>query len=619
MDKPAGRGRGTNTSTDKRGVGLHDRLILRAFEFALKATPPWSVPLPDRSNVKLCKESEFAAILQAASGSGSADQLRATRQLYALVTKSDNYTDVTPSDRKTACINKFNAVQKRNKRHEKRLKHYLHHWSRIDPLVQQVLATAQLDIFRLLGVGPSDEDLGVFLAAKPFSVGVVQGLKSTLYASRSGRRYTAKDTNAYGKLNPDNTLTTTGPCLRVFGHALLNGAYGRYLDALGKGLKGSIVDYSEGTVVPKDAVIDRFIAIEPLLNAMAQQGIAAMLVPYLRRWHINLDDQSKNRELACRASRIGFAPNGWATIDLSSASDTILTVLVEYLLPRRWFEWLDAARTTRVMLDGTYVADYASFSTMGNAFTFPLQCLIFGALTRAVMKITDCADREYRVYGDDIIAPIPASGLLLQVLRFSGFMPNVEKTFVIGSFRESCGGDFLDGDDVRPIFLRESVDVASVRHVYFNGLQRSLPAHPTLCELLEAEKSPLVGPMTDINNPESRWYEAPRERWSRFMVSPGRQQRPAVIWDGLAVSNGKIGKFKRTNVHVNYQAAVYRIPGICVHPKKIQRVDVPRALLASLAGSPGECHDLRGVVKHRVRDSVVIGASQPPRISPYWY
>jgi hypothetical protein len=464
----------------------------------------------------------------------------------------------------------------------------------MDPLVSTVLGTAKLEIFRLLGVGPSDEDLGLFVGAKPFSVGVVQGLSSKPYASRSGRNFRAKDTNAYGKLDPDNTLTTTGPCLRSFGHVLLNGAYGRYLDGLGRGLKGSVVDYSEGTVVPKDAVIDRFIAIEPLLNAMAQQGISAMLATYLRKWQIYLDNQERNKELACRASTLGFCTQGWATIDLSSASDTVLPAVVRYLLPDGWFELLNAARTSRVLVDGKYVADYTSFSTMGNAFTFPLQCLIFGALTRASMKVVGVRS-EYRVYGDDIIAPIPASGLLLQVLRFCGFMPNIEKTFITGFFRESCGGDYLDGYDVRPTYLRGDIDVASVRHVLFNRLQRSFPSHPILGELLESEKSALVGPATDVNNPESRWYEAPSERWHRYMVSAGR------LKDN------------------DYQSPVYRIPGICVHPRKITRVDVPRALLASLAGSPGEWHDLRGVVKHRVRDAVVVGGRQPWPLSQYWY
>jgi hypothetical protein len=466
----------------------------------------------------------------------------------------------------------------------------------MDPTIATVLGTAQLEIFRLLGAGPTDEDLSRFVQAKPFGPGVIQGLKGRTFASKSGRKlYTVKDTNAYGKLSPNNTLTTTSSCLSAFGHVLLNGAFGTYLLDTGMCLRGELKETSEGTVVPKDAIVDRFIAVEPLLNAMAQQGIAAMLEPYLRRWQIYLENQYRNKELARRASILGFSPDGWATIDLSSASDTIVYELVHYLMPKGWFELLNKARTTGVVINGQEVPGYSSFCTMGNAFTFPLQCLIFGALTRACMKLTNCMPKEYRVYGDDIIAPIPASAVILQVLRFCGFVPNIEKTFVTGFFRESCGGDYLDGKDVRPVFIRRSMSAATTRHSFFNLLQRSSPWHPCLRALLEAEKRPLVGPSISEGDAESRWYEAPMHLWSKFRVSSGR------------------------NKENNFQCAVYKVPGMVACPKKIKRTNAPRALLASLSGSPGERHDLRGVVTYRVKEVTVIGSRQLSWYSPYWF
>lgn len=578
------------------GIPILESIISAAYEFASKHNPDRHLVKPDRYNVRECKQADFDAILHASDGLTSHVSLREERQLYSLVTKHESFSLSVSSDhRKASALSKFAETQRRNRRTSRRLRHYLSRWSRMDPVVATVLGSAQLEIFRLLGAGPTDEDLSRFVQAKPFGPGVVQGLKSQSYASKSGRKYSAKDTNAYGKLGPDNTLTTSRSCLSTFGHALLNGAFGTYLLDTGMCLRGELKETSEGTVVPKDAVVDRFIAVEPMLNAMAQQGIAAMLRFYLERWHIYLENQLRNKELARRASILGFHSEGWATIDLSSASDTIVYELVRYLLPKRWFELLNAARTTQVLINGEVVPGYSSFCTMGNAFTFPLQCLIFGALTRSCMKITQCTAKEYRVYGDDIIAPIPASALLIQVLRFSGFVPNIEKTFITGFFRESCGGDFLDGNDVRPIYIRRSLSAATTRHSFFNLLQRSTPWHPCLRALLEAEKKPLVGPSISEGDAESRWYEAPKHLWSKFQVSSGRYKEN------------------------NFQCAVYRVPGMVACPKKIIRTDLPRALLASLSGSPGEWHDLRGAVNYRVKEITVVGSRQLSWYSPYWF
>lgn len=583
-------------------VALHSALIAAAFESATKLNPERDLVYPDRTNVRACKEADFDAILHASDGLTPHEILRGERQLYALVTKHEDFsTSISATDRKVATLNKFVATQRRNRITRKRLKHYLNRWSRMRPTISTVLGSAQLDVFRLLGAGPTDEDLRRFVSAKPFSVGVVQGLKNQMFASKSGHVYLAKDTNAYGKLDPVNTLTITSSCLRAFGHVIYNGSYGEYLLSQGIDKRGSLTKSSIGTVVPKDATVDRFIAVEPLGNSMVQQGIASMLAHYLRKWQIYLENQNRNRELARRASTIGFSTDGWATIDLSSASDTIVYELVKYLLPEGWFKLLDAARTSQVEVEKEVVPGYSSFCTMGNAFTFPLQCLIFGALTRACMRETNCGMKEYRVYGDDIIAPIPSSALLVEALRFCGFVPNTDKTFVTGFFRESCGGDYLCGYDVRPIYIRKSLSAATTRHSFFNLLQRSSPSHPCLLTLLEAESKPLVGPVIDAKeivdqkSAESRWYEAPASLFRKFMVSSG--------------------KYKDNH----FQCAVYRVPGMIACPKKIKRNDATRALLASISGSPGEEHDLRGVVTYRVKEVVVIGGCRLRRYSPYWF
>jgi hypothetical protein len=92
------------------------------------------------------------------------------------------------------------------------------------------------------------------------------------------------------------------------------------------------------------------------------------------------------------------------------------------------------------------------FSSMGNGFTFELETLIFAALAAAVSDLT--LGENLFVYGDDIIVPTHASSNVLAVLRTFGFTPNTKKTFTSGSFRESCGGDYFLGYDVRSVFLK---------------------------------------------------------------------------------------------------------------------------------------------------------------------
>lgn len=90
--------------------------------------------------------------------------------------------------------------------------------------------------------------------------------------------------------------------------------------------------YSKVTFVPKTSKTDRAIAIEPHLNIYVQLGIGALLRQRLKRYGIDLDHQAEiNRRMASVAHIKGLA-----TVDLSSASDTIASELIWLLLP---FEW----------------------------------------------------------------------------------------------------------------------------------------------------------------------------------------------------------------------------------------------------------------------------------------
>jgi len=231
-----------------------------------------------------------------------------------------------------------------------------------------------------------------------------------------------------------------------------------------------LVQGSELTFVPKDASVDRAICIEPLLNGMMQKGIGSHIRRRLSRYGVDLNDQSINQRLAQKAYTSKLS-----TIDLSSASDTISYLLVMEILPYDWFHLLDTCRCPNYLYGGSW-KQFQKFSSMGNAYTFELETLIFYALAVASCKevgVSYSTQGNLHVYGDDIIVPREAFDLLAEVLSACGFSPNRAKSFKDGAFFESCGADFFRGLPVRPVFFKERIGRRPLRVFYaINFLRR---------------------------------------------------------------------------------------------------------------------------------------------------
>lgn len=215
-----------------------------------------------------------------------------------------------------------------------------------------------------------------------------------------------------------------------------------------------MVTYNKITLVPKTAKVHRTIAVEPLLNGYVQKGIDEYLRRRLSRFGIDLKDQSRNQDKARMGSLPGHDP--YATIDLSSASDLISLELAKDLLPPDWFALLNACRSPEYMLDGK-LHRYHKFVSMGNGFCFPLETLIFASVCAAVYERNHLVP-DFQVYGDDIIVRGSQFAEVLKLLRLIGFRHNPDKTFSTGPFRESCGADWFNGEDVRPINLDYELD-----------------------------------------------------------------------------------------------------------------------------------------------------------------
>lgn len=280
------------------------------------------------------------------------------------------------------------------------------------------------------------------------------------------------------------------------------------------------VDHNNIAFVPKTAKTDRTIAAEPTLNGYLQLGVDSWLKDRLEMVGVTLRDDRKNRALAWQGSRGGHNP--FVTIDLSMASDSLAIQLVKELVPDDWFVFLDAIRSPSFrMPEDSTSHRYEKFVSMGNGFCFPLQSLIFAA---AVHAVTGCTQHnEFAVFGDDIIVRQSDALLLIELLRYMGFRHNQDKTFVFGSFRESCGGDYLGGVNVRPFVLkylpatsRDLIKIANGVRTYYSDL----PSVRTACidTLPERDKllSPIpVSPDAAIYVDDERFLVSKFSRWER--------------------------------------------------------------------------------------------------------
>lgn len=220
-----------------------------------------------------------------------------------------------------------------------------------------------------------------------------------------------------------------------------------------------LVDVVPGRLafVPKNAKTYRSVMTEPTLNAMHQGAYGSYIRQRLLGVGQNIRDQAINQRRACEGSVTGKL----ATIDLSSASDTLAKGLVEHLLPYDWYAVLSESRTATCSDDVFGEINLQKFSSMGNGYTFPLQTLIFWALTASCQE-----NREDEIavtcYGDDIICPVVSMPLLLRVFSAVGFRVNMEKSYWGGPFRESCGKDYYFGIDIRPFYQKDLVSGVSL-------------------------------------------------------------------------------------------------------------------------------------------------------------
>ena len=311
--------------------------------------------------------------------------------------------------------------------------------------------------------------------------------------------------------------------------------------------------------VPKDATTNRVIAVEPGINLWFQKSIGDMIGNRLRRYGVDLRYQSRNQELA----RKGSISSDLATIDLSSASDSIARSVVEELLPQRWFVLLDACRSHYGSRSGTLLK-WEKFSSMGNGFTFQLESLIFYAVASCCADYLSISSSDVSAYGDDVILPSACFDLFAEMMGFYGFRVNEKKSHVDSSFRESCGAHFFSGTDVKPIYLKDRVDSVPAIYRLANAVRRY--AHKRYSRLA-----------CDAD------FRATFELLLKSVPVAFRFRIPEGLGDGGFISNFDEASPSRARkgIGVGYQPAPYLVPNV-VEVSKTYYDDTIGYLLAGL-------------------------------------
>jgi hypothetical protein len=309
---------------------------------------------------------------------------------------------------------------------------------------------------------------------------------------------------------------------------------------------------------PKNAEISRTCCTEANMNMLVQKSIGTFL-EFRLGWYfgISLDTQpDRNRELA----RLGSIDGSFGTIDLTSASDSMILDMLQQALDRSFLKTMMwASRSEVATLPSGETVKLNMISTMGNGFTFPLQTIVFASAVRSVYQLmgfpSDCSRTQFGVFGDDIIVRREAYEFLCRMLRKLGFEVNTGKSFNSGPFRESCGHDYYLGHNVRGVYVK-SLECPQQVYSLINRLNRwtayhGIPLTQTISLLLswirdirvppsEADDAGIHVPFkatTPVLTPQYWFkYRAYRRRVKRLTLAEPDADGSTVNQDGFAVT-----------------------------------------------------------------------------------
>lgn len=203
--------------------------------------------------------------------------------------------------------------------------------------------------------------------------------------------------------------------------------------------------------VPKTWKIHRGITPLPNIALFYSYALGELVTRRLRDKGLDIRKlQPVHQKLARRYS----VTRSHVTADLSRASDSVMQQHLNRVLPREWYNALKATFTNQISISNK-MHYTASVLPMGNGATFPVETLFFYCIIKAIGDLAH-VDGVFSVYGDDLIYPRRIHRYAMAIFSDLGISVNVDKTFSNSFFRESCGGDFYRGIDVRPALLPEN-------------------------------------------------------------------------------------------------------------------------------------------------------------------
>ncbi len=257
--------------------------------------------------------------------------------------------------------------------------------------------------------------------------------------------------------------------------------YPNYGYAAGVGYSGESIVGAEGpeyldirdelpvrvVFVPKTQTAPRVIAIEPHNVQYMQQSLKDYVYKVLEthsltKRSIRFKRQDVNQRLAYSSS----IDKRLATLDLKDASDRVALPLVQRIFKTSGIlEYLEDSRSLHATLPSGKNIVLSKFASMGSAMCFPVEAMVFYTLIQSAMHQLDgrrpssrsisAYSEQIDIYGDDIIIPVEYTDVVVNYLESYGLKVNISKSFQNSHFRESCGADYFNGVDVKPVYARE--------------------------------------------------------------------------------------------------------------------------------------------------------------------
>lgn len=237
------------------------------------------------------------------------------------------------------------------------------------------------------------------------------------------------------------------------------------------------IDHCFIQTVPKQWNTDRVIMKTSHHKRAFQNGLGRWMTKRLQEYlDIDLSTaQFVHQDIAHYASITGE----YATVDLTSASDTIGKRWLD-ILPEGVRDFMLATRDHEGVLPNGEMHLLQTAAGNGCGWTFPFETLLFWCICASVYVVdfgyepqVNTLRNTIRVYGDDIIVINDYAERVLEVLKAFGFIPNSSKSFYSGHFRESCGGDFFNGTNMRPFYASGIPKDLPSWYSFINGIYRT--------------------------------------------------------------------------------------------------------------------------------------------------